>query len=139
MQRDDFDFQDEMVTMASGMDDHAHAEGLISLIEWRIQGFWDPIPISPDTVEVETEVASDDEEVNWPASKFGVSMSGNFGYDLGEVRLAFDGKMFSLYVEFMAEYGLLCLDSVWACLAIFVCIGTGRCWLRIPATTRLYV
>ena len=25
MQRDDFDFQDEMATMASGMDDHAHA------------------------------------------------------------------------------------------------------------------
>ncbi|CDY15307.1 BnaC06g07930D [Brassica napus] len=60
MQRDDFDFQDEMVTMASGMDDHAHAEALISPIERRIQGLWDPIPVSPDTVEVATEVAGDD-------------------------------------------------------------------------------
>ncbi|KAF2609213.1 hypothetical protein F2Q68_00044265 [Brassica cretica] len=51
---------DEMATMASGMDDHAHAEALISPIERRIQGFWDPILVSPDTVEVATEVAGDD-------------------------------------------------------------------------------
>ncbi|KAF3596154.1 hypothetical protein DY000_02022039 [Brassica cretica] len=39
MQRDDFDFQDEMATMASGMDDHAYAEALTSPIERRIQRF----------------------------------------------------------------------------------------------------
>ena len=47
-----------------------------------IQGFWDPIPVSPDIVEVTTEVAGDDVEVDHPADAFGASLSGNFYFDL---------------------------------------------------------
>ncbi|KAF3501902.1 hypothetical protein F2Q69_00041865 [Brassica cretica] len=36
----------------------------------------------PDTVETTTDFASDDEEVNYPADAFGVSLSGNFNFDL---------------------------------------------------------
>ncbi|KAF3537188.1 hypothetical protein F2Q69_00020412 [Brassica cretica] len=68
--------------MKGGMKDHAHAETLISLIDRRILGFWDPIPVSPDTVETTTEFAGDDEEVNYPADAFRASLSGNFNLDL---------------------------------------------------------
>uniref|UniRef100_A0A0D3BGM0 Uncharacterized protein n=1 Tax=Brassica oleracea var. oleracea TaxID=109376 RepID=A0A0D3BGM0_BRAOL len=78
----DFVFKDEMETMEGGMKDHAHAEALVSPIDGRIQRFWDPIPVSPDTEEVTTEVAGDDEEVDCPADAFGVSMSGEFDFDL---------------------------------------------------------
>ncbi|KAF2571324.1 hypothetical protein F2Q70_00004001 [Brassica cretica] len=47
-----------------------------------ILGFWDPIPVSPDTVETTTEFAGDNEEVNYPADVFGASLSGNFNFDL---------------------------------------------------------
>ena len=50
---------------------------LISPIDGSIQRFWDPIPVSPDTEEVTTEAAGDDEEVACPADPFGVSMSGD--------------------------------------------------------------
>ncbi|KAF2535782.1 hypothetical protein F2Q68_00020996 [Brassica cretica] len=82
MQEDDFVFEDEMRDMKDGMKDHAHAEALIPLIDERIHGFWDPIPVSPDTLEVTTEVAGDDEEVNYPADAFRASLSGNFNFDL---------------------------------------------------------
>ncbi|KAF3590239.1 hypothetical protein DY000_02022086 [Brassica cretica] len=62
--------------------DHAHAETLISPIDGKIQGFWDPIPVSPDTVETTTDFAGDDEEVNYPADAFRASLSENFNFDL---------------------------------------------------------
>ncbi|KAF3545067.1 hypothetical protein DY000_02008295 [Brassica cretica] len=71
-----------MELMKGGMKDHARAEALIPLIDGRIQGFWDPIPVSPDTVETTTEFAGDDEEVNYPVDAFRASLSGNFIFDL---------------------------------------------------------
>uniref|UniRef100_A0A0D3DME3 Uncharacterized protein n=1 Tax=Brassica oleracea var. oleracea TaxID=109376 RepID=A0A0D3DME3_BRAOL len=68
--------------MKGGMKDHAHAEMLISPIDGKIQGFWDPIPVSHDTVETTTDFAGDDEEVNYPADAFRASLSGNFNFDL---------------------------------------------------------
>ncbi|KAF3581415.1 hypothetical protein DY000_02031291 [Brassica cretica] len=71
-----------MELMKGGMKDHAHAETLISPIDGRILGFWDPILVSPDIVETTTEFAGDDEEVNYPADAFRASLSGNFNFDL---------------------------------------------------------
>uniref|UniRef100_A0A0D3DLC9 Uncharacterized protein n=1 Tax=Brassica oleracea var. oleracea TaxID=109376 RepID=A0A0D3DLC9_BRAOL len=72
----------EMELMKGDMKDHARAEALIPPIDGRIHGFWDPIPVSPDTVETTTEFAGDDEEVNYPADACGASLSGNFNFDL---------------------------------------------------------
>ncbi|KAF3508200.1 hypothetical protein F2Q69_00009653 [Brassica cretica] len=67
-----------MELMKGGMKDHARAEALIPPIDGRIQGFWDPIPVSPDTVETTTEFPGNCGEVDRPADAFGASLSGNF-------------------------------------------------------------
>uniref|UniRef100_A0A0D3DJV5 Uncharacterized protein n=1 Tax=Brassica oleracea var. oleracea TaxID=109376 RepID=A0A0D3DJV5_BRAOL len=77
---DHYAFEEEMSLMKSGMNERAHAEALIPPIDERIQGFWDSIPVSPDTEE--TGFPDDGEEVDCPADAFGASLSGDFDFGL---------------------------------------------------------
>lgn len=59
------------------MKDNAHAESLVLPIEERIWGLWEPIPVSPDTVEVATKAEGGEDEVTYPR-EFGASSSEDF-------------------------------------------------------------
>ncbi|KAF3506479.1 hypothetical protein F2Q69_00004748 [Brassica cretica] len=74
--------EDSRFSISGWHEDHAHAEATIPPIDGKIQGFWDPIPVSPDTVETTADFAGDNEEVNFPADAFGASLSGSFNFDL---------------------------------------------------------
>ncbi|KAG5411274.1 hypothetical protein IGI04_007593 [Brassica rapa subsp. trilocularis] len=92
---DDYVFEEEMSLMKSGMSDRAHAEALIPPIDERIQGFWDSIPVSPDTEEVPTGFPDGGEEVDRPADAFVILLS-VFGrvwpFEFG-FRLGLDGRI----------------------------------------------
>lgn len=76
-QQSDYVYEEELSLMQGGMTDNAHAESLVPPIEERIWGLWEPIPVSPDTVEIATEAEGGEDEVTHPR-EIGVSSSEDF-------------------------------------------------------------
>ncbi|KAF8085098.1 hypothetical protein N665_0681s0021 [Sinapis alba] len=74
-------FQTEMDMMTSYMGEYVGADAMVSSLEEKVLGCWDPIPVFPDTEETVNGVANEGVEVNQSFDTFGRSMSGNFELD----------------------------------------------------------
>ncbi|WZY87049.1 hypothetical protein YC2023_033433 [Brassica napus] len=128
-----------MSLMKSGMNERAHAEALIPRIDERIKGFWDSIPVSPDTEEVSTGFPDGGEEVDRPVDAFGASLV--WPFELGFC-LGLDGRI-CIYRDWplvalnpLPPYAISCLEMFEAralglgqdlgLLSVKVCAVTSR-------------
>ncbi|KAF3573357.1 hypothetical protein F2Q69_00058576 [Brassica cretica] len=86
-----------------------------------------------DTVEVTTEVAGDDEEVDRPADAFGDSLSGNFYFDLARARFTFGFEVYAVTSRLLiscCDFNLIRIDLMYAIgsrLILLVCALLSLC------------
>ena len=88
-QNPDFSFDSEIAEMKDFMAECAHAESLVPPVEERVRRLWEPIEVSEDTVEAGADENAEgggnaqgvNEEVDQPASSFGISASGFLNVD----------------------------------------------------------